>query len=114
MQYDEKCIIVVRSLRYNIKISRRSSSLAMLHSSLHPRDVTAKNVNVITSRNMTKIYSRERWHKSRSNGCLKAKPQANDFAFGGHLTLFFRGMIFERAMEKGRRKRAGGKVKFAA
>jgi hypothetical protein len=31
----------------------------------HPRDVTAKNVDVIASRDMTKVRSRERWHKSQ-------------------------------------------------
>ena len=42
--------------------------------------MTAKNVDVVASRDMTKIYSRELWHKSR----MVARPQANDFAFGGH------------------------------
>ncbi len=32
---------------------------------LYPRDVTAKNVDVIASRNMTNVPSRERWHKSQ-------------------------------------------------
>ena len=83
------------------------------HSSSHPRYVTAKNCqcrrfsrydkNTLTSDGIKAEWSlKKRGHKPTTSRLV------------GILTLLFRGMIFERAMEKGRRKRAGGKVKSAA
>ncbi len=74
-----------------------------------PRDVTAKNVDVIASRDIQKYTLAS--YGIKAEWSLGHKPTTSRLV--GILTLLFRGMIFERAMEKGRRKRAGGKVKSA-
>jgi hypothetical protein len=108
-QYDEKCIIVVRSLRYNIKTSS-SRIIARDASSSHPRNVTAKNIDVVTSCDMTKICSRKRWHKSRMVAQKRGhKPTTSRLVCIS--TSFFQGKIFETRLKKGRKKIAGSKVK---
>ena len=46
------------------------------------------------------------------NGRIKARPQVNDFTFGGHVDLLFLSKIFETRLEKGQKKRAGSKEKI--
>jgi hypothetical protein len=70
-QCDTTCLLA-RSLAIRLKMYYCCSLVAIQHKNTivvrhrsHPRDVTAKNVDVIASRDMTKVRSRERWHKSQ-------------------------------------------------
>jgi hypothetical protein len=49
------CLLVAIQHKNTIVVRHRS----------HPCDVTAKNVDVIAARDMTKVRSCERWHKSQ-------------------------------------------------
>ena len=89
------CSLIVIQHKNNIFVRHRSRCYIELASlSSHPHDVTAKHVDVIASRDMTKIYSRELWHKSQMVAEKRGhKPTTSRLV--GISTLLFQGMIFE-------------------
>ncbi len=72
MRYHVLARSLARSIAIRLKMYYCCSLIAIQHKNTivvrhrsHPRDVTAKNVDVIASHDMTKVRSRERWHKSQ-------------------------------------------------